>query len=479
MGSKYEYKPFRFWCQRTLPLVYDDSLSYYELLCKTVDYLNNMGEDVSQLANELNKLKEEVKNITFEPEIQSRVDYLFQQYVSDNPSLFQAFSTKSATGNRRNLYVDKVVNFEQNGREYTLEGCVLIGTTLYVSFYKNSTKLCSIQTFDITSSANPLPILKDSGSHADWGHLNNLIFDEETGLIYGTTFTDLNLPALIGINPTTLATASTQTLSKPYINVLKINGEWYLFDSSGNCDVYNGSFQLQRTFQFDAPSSAIQGAYYDGENIVLLRSGYNNALYFVDTFGHAIGNAYLDLPKELECIFEYNGEVYACFNNTGENIDFFVRTDLKYKTEMTWSFSKNNLGRNVKINGTGWTTLGSYPLDNAPVYFSHLRITIEAANGTDIARPEIYVNGANFNVWVNGTHTTSGGTTWIWHMRINGNADTASINVTDMGNLVINPSGTMAYYNTSSPEWDTMGIKVREVYGSNYLNHAQSFNLIS
>jgi hypothetical protein len=33
----HELKPFRFWCQKALPLVYDDSLSYYELLCKVVD----------------------------------------------------------------------------------------------------------------------------------------------------------------------------------------------------------------------------------------------------------------------------------------------------------------------------------------------------------------------------------------------------------------------------------------------------------
>ena len=49
-------KPFRFWCQRVLPLVYDDSLSYYELLCKVVDYLNRMSSDVNALADENGKL---------------------------------------------------------------------------------------------------------------------------------------------------------------------------------------------------------------------------------------------------------------------------------------------------------------------------------------------------------------------------------------------------------------------------------------
>ena len=33
-------KEIRYWVQKVLPLVYDDSLSYYELLAKIVDKLN-------------------------------------------------------------------------------------------------------------------------------------------------------------------------------------------------------------------------------------------------------------------------------------------------------------------------------------------------------------------------------------------------------------------------------------------------------
>lgn len=32
----------RFWCQKILPLVYEDSLSYYEVLDKTVEKLNEV-----------------------------------------------------------------------------------------------------------------------------------------------------------------------------------------------------------------------------------------------------------------------------------------------------------------------------------------------------------------------------------------------------------------------------------------------------
>ena len=48
-GTYSPLTPFRFWCQKVLPLTYDDSLSYYELLNKVVDYLNKTMEDVETL----------------------------------------------------------------------------------------------------------------------------------------------------------------------------------------------------------------------------------------------------------------------------------------------------------------------------------------------------------------------------------------------------------------------------------------------
>lgn len=51
---------FRFWCQKVLPLVYDDSLSYYELLCKVVDYLNHVIADNNAIIDELDELKQEL-----------------------------------------------------------------------------------------------------------------------------------------------------------------------------------------------------------------------------------------------------------------------------------------------------------------------------------------------------------------------------------------------------------------------------------
>ena len=56
-----DMKHFRFWCQKVLPLVYDDSLSYYEVLCKIVKYINNIIEEDKTIVDDIAELKEEMK----------------------------------------------------------------------------------------------------------------------------------------------------------------------------------------------------------------------------------------------------------------------------------------------------------------------------------------------------------------------------------------------------------------------------------
>ena len=63
LGNYTDLQPFRFWCQKVLPLVYDDSLSYYEQLCKVVDYLNKTMEDVGVLEGDVTGLHEAYKKL--------------------------------------------------------------------------------------------------------------------------------------------------------------------------------------------------------------------------------------------------------------------------------------------------------------------------------------------------------------------------------------------------------------------------------
>ena len=55
---------FNFWCQKVLPLVYDESLSYYELLCKVVMYLNSIIKDNKIIVEDIDKLNVELEAVT-------------------------------------------------------------------------------------------------------------------------------------------------------------------------------------------------------------------------------------------------------------------------------------------------------------------------------------------------------------------------------------------------------------------------------
>lgn len=83
-------KPFRFWCQKVLPLVYDDSISYYELLNKVVHYLNNVIKDVSAMGGNINdlldafiKLQNYVNYYFDNLDIQSEVNAIIDRMIKD------------------------------------------------------------------------------------------------------------------------------------------------------------------------------------------------------------------------------------------------------------------------------------------------------------------------------------------------------------------------------------------------------------
>lgn len=54
---------FKFWCQKVLPLVYDESLSYYEVLCKVVDYINNLIKTDNEIIDNVESLQSEMAEI--------------------------------------------------------------------------------------------------------------------------------------------------------------------------------------------------------------------------------------------------------------------------------------------------------------------------------------------------------------------------------------------------------------------------------
>ena len=87
IGDYKQVGPFHFWCQKVLPAVYDDSLSYYELLCKVVASLNDVITNTNQNTTDLRKLYEAYTllqdwvnhyfdNLDIQTEVNARLDQL-------------------------------------------------------------------------------------------------------------------------------------------------------------------------------------------------------------------------------------------------------------------------------------------------------------------------------------------------------------------------------------------------------------------
>lgn len=83
-------KPFKFWCQKVLPTIYDDSLSYYEVLCKLVKYLNTVIENmekveanVDALLNAFNLLQGWVNDYFDNLDVQDEIDNKLDRMVED------------------------------------------------------------------------------------------------------------------------------------------------------------------------------------------------------------------------------------------------------------------------------------------------------------------------------------------------------------------------------------------------------------
>ena len=71
----------RFWCHKILPLVYDESLSYYEVLCKFRAKLNEMVNAINQQNSTIEEFTQTVLN--WEQEVEEKIDEKIETALAD------------------------------------------------------------------------------------------------------------------------------------------------------------------------------------------------------------------------------------------------------------------------------------------------------------------------------------------------------------------------------------------------------------
>ena len=118
--KKYDGIPYlRFWCQKVLPAVYDQSLSYYEVLCKLAAFLNKMLEELEKMQDNIDALHKAYKDLQdwvnaeiarFEAHMEQHFDDLtqelwnrFEEYKNNTNTTLQQWFNDYATTTTNNL----------------------------------------------------------------------------------------------------------------------------------------------------------------------------------------------------------------------------------------------------------------------------------------------------------------------------------------------------------------------------------------
>lgn len=126
-------RPFRIWCQKVLPLVYDDSLSYYELLCKVVDYLNKTIENVNELSVNFDKLQQMFNTL------KKYVDNYFNNL--DVQEEINKKLDEMAKNGELTILLQKVFNFYVTPQMYGAKGDGINDDTEFIKSALNSGKV--------------------------------------------------------------------------------------------------------------------------------------------------------------------------------------------------------------------------------------------------------------------------------------------------------------------------------------------------
>lgn len=127
---------FRFWCQKVLPTVYDDSLSYYELLCKVVAKLNETIDESNNLYDAFLLLKEYVENYFESHDVEQLINDKLDEMVEDgtlanliNDELLGALTDRVTALEEADVLIDGRLDAVEDacesldGRVDTLEDC--------------------------------------------------------------------------------------------------------------------------------------------------------------------------------------------------------------------------------------------------------------------------------------------------------------------------------------------------------------------
>lgn len=244
---------FRFWCQHVLPLVYDDSLSYYELLCKLVNYLNDLVQNVDDIYYQvqvLNQLKSYVNNYFSKLNVQDEINNKLDKMAEDGTLATILSKTRAYVSQEKGWVVRQI----DNTYDCSIE---LLTTSELIDYIKktddNSTFIHLCKYMPPKSVMLPMPIIEGvvtGGSDSTLGVITEQYVTGHYAIVHyaGMFFqTDIESPntalfhiRVVGRRPTVKADplypvsekgAEAVAIARSYYNA-KENGRHFAYGSN-------------------------------------------------------------------------------------------------------------------------------------------------------------------------------------------------------------------------------------------------------
>ena len=345
---------FRFWCQKVLPLVYDDSLSYYELLNKVVEYLNNVITDVSTMGGNIDSLltayeqlqnyvNDYFNNLDVQAEVDAKLDEMAESGYFDT-LIDSYFVYKTTLYDKPTLFRKKAfTRLSYDSHVYGQQGCivtdkyiVLAMNDLTVADSSNLLYVLDKDTYQPPASGfaeNPIVLNFNAGTTPTRSHGNSLAWDQDANEIYLYTMQD---NYAIVFDADTLAEKRRVILPvAAQIGYDNINKQWCFIAYSDSENYAIKIYDQNRTNLIKTVTGkrigTTQGCYFNGGLIYLptslestnpLFNGLQN-IQVIDTESNAIRSWWFGSGIELEDIGEKDENTLVVATNSGTQVKLF------------------------------------------------------------------------------------------------------------------------------------------------------------
>ena len=288
IGSK--LSPFKMWCQKVLPLVYDESLSYYECLCKLTQYLNDVINQINivtdnvetfedEMYNSFNELKNYVDSYFDNLDVQNEINHKLDEMVLDGTMsniiepLLEEYEEELNT----------VVN-EQNSRISVLEGRMDTFTHL-----PNGSTSGDAELADIRVGANGVTYSSAGNAvRGQYNELKNIINDEVNYPEYVTTAfnslcsagTGYFTPLTVEDNDTRLSNLCVDNGALVRTNVFQINVPTHFIIADGY-SIAIARCTYQSSYDRYLLDSSLTWEYHTGDTLITPNDNYPDIVYMV------------------------------------------------------------------------------------------------------------------------------------------------------------------------------------------------------